>query len=148
MKTVVFYLNHILYCSQQHTSPLRKSSSSSTPTSPSSSIPSSPRKNHSYETPPTSPKFGRGTSPHFDKRFFEAGLIEMKSQASSTSTLDDSSTDDVWVKRIDPKDIARHKKVSSSFISENNSRRLYLLSTLLRYIIRVCNMSCSLRRCR
>lgn len=43
----------------------------------------------------------------------------MKSQASSTSTLDDSSTDDVWVKRIDPKDIARRKKVSSFLIPEN-----------------------------
>ncbi|XP_044730606.1 uncharacterized protein LOC123293765 isoform X2 [Chrysoperla carnea] len=39
-------------------------------------------------------------SPHLDKRFFDQSLIEMKSQASSTSTLDDSSIiDEVWVKR-------------------------------------------------
>ncbi|XP_077280028.1 SNF4/AMP-activated protein kinase gamma subunit [Temnothorax americanus] len=40
-------------------------------------------------------------SPHFDKRFFDSSLIEMKSQASSTSTLDYDSTDEVWVRRMD-----------------------------------------------
>lgn len=96
--------------SKQYSS-ISKSSSSSAPTTPSSSMPSSPRKAHTYETPPSSPKVSRGTSPHFDKRFFEAGLIEMKSQASSTSTLDDSSNDDVWVKRIDVGDITKRRKV-------------------------------------
>lgn len=99
-----------MFVSKQYCNTL--SSSPSTPTSPSSSIPSSPRKVHSYETPSTSPRCSRGTSPHFDKRFFEAGLIEMKSQASSSSTLDDSSNDDVWVKRIDPVEIAQRKRVS------------------------------------
>ena len=93
------------------------SSSSSTPTTPSSSMPSSPRKTHSYETPPTSPKCVRGTSPHFDRRFFDSALIEIKSQASSSSTLDDSSNDDVWVKRIDAVEIARRKRVSWNELS-------------------------------
>lgn len=79
-------------------------------------MPSSPHKTQEYETPPTSPKVSRGTSPHMDKRFFEAGLIEMKSQASSTSTLDDSSNDDVWVKRVDIADITRRKKVCLFFL--------------------------------
>lgn len=40
-------------------------------------------------------------SPHFDKRFFDSSLIEMKSQASSSSTLDYDSTEEVWVRRVD-----------------------------------------------
>ncbi|XP_025989711.2 dentin sialophosphoprotein isoform X2 [Solenopsis invicta] len=40
-------------------------------------------------------------SPHFDKRFFDSSLIEMKSQASSTSTLDYDSMEEVWVRRLD-----------------------------------------------
>lgn len=41
-------------------------------------------------------------SPHMDKKFFDSNLIEIKSQASSTSTLDySSSTEDIWVRRID-----------------------------------------------
>lgn len=38
-------------------------------------------------------------SPHFDKRFFDSSLIEIRSQASSTSTVDQDSIEDVWVKR-------------------------------------------------
>lgn len=38
-------------------------------------------------------------SPHFDKRFFDSSLIEMRSQASSTSTLDQDSIEDIWIKR-------------------------------------------------
>ncbi|XP_015586560.1 dentin sialophosphoprotein [Cephus cinctus] len=40
-------------------------------------------------------------SPHLDKRFFDSSLIEMKSQASSTSTLDYDSTDEIWIRRVD-----------------------------------------------
>ena len=40
-------------------------------------------------------------SPHLDKRFFDSSLIEMKSQASSSSTLDYDSTEEVWVRRVD-----------------------------------------------
>ncbi|XP_029666763.1 uncharacterized protein DDB_G0284459-like isoform X1 [Formica exsecta] len=40
-------------------------------------------------------------SPHLDKRFFDSSLIEMKSQASSTSTLDYDSTEEVWIRRVD-----------------------------------------------
>ena len=40
-------------------------------------------------------------SPHLDKRFFDSSLIEMKSQASSSSTIDYDSTDEVWIKRSD-----------------------------------------------
>ena len=50
-----------------------------------------------YSTSRTSPL----PSPHLDKRFFDCSLIEMKSQASSSSTLDYDSMDEVWVKRND-----------------------------------------------
>lgn len=88
----------------------------SEPTSPCYSVPSSPRKAQSHETLPMSPKPSRRTSsPHFDKHFFEAGLIEMKSQASSTSTLDYDSNDEVWIKRTDSYESnrrSRRRKVS------------------------------------
>lgn len=48
-------------------------------------------------TPPISPP-----SHHRDKHFFDVNLVEMKSQASSTSTLDYDSMDEVWIKRSDP----------------------------------------------
>lgn len=53
-------------------------------------------------------------SPHLDKRFFDCSLIEMKSQASSSSTLDYDSMDEVWVKRNDVSltpEAVRKKKV-------------------------------------
>lgn len=40
-------------------------------------------------------------SPHFDKRFFDSSLIEMRSLVSSTSTLEDSM-EDIWIKRPEP----------------------------------------------
>ncbi|XP_043288182.1 dentin sialophosphoprotein isoform X2 [Venturia canescens] len=40
-------------------------------------------------------------SPHLDKRFFDSSLIEMKSQASSSSTLDYDSTEEIWVRRVE-----------------------------------------------
>lgn len=40
-------------------------------------------------------------SPHLDKRYFDSSLIEMKSQASSSSTLDYDSTEEIWVRRVD-----------------------------------------------
>lgn len=51
--------------------------------------------------------FNRGSplpSPHLDKRFFDRSMIEMKSEASSTSTLDETSMelDEVWIKRSAP----------------------------------------------
>ncbi|KAK1128303.1 hypothetical protein K0M31_002772 [Melipona bicolor] len=57
-------------------------------------------------------------SPHFDKRFFDSSLIEMKSQASSSSTLDYDSTEEVWVRRVDFVQ-ERKRKVSeiASFLS-------------------------------
>jgi 5'-AMP-activated protein kinase regulatory gamma subunit len=40
------------------------------------------------------------TSPHYDTRFFDSSLIEMKNQTSSSSTIDCSgSAEDIWVKR-------------------------------------------------
>ncbi|XP_031345623.1 5'-AMP-activated protein kinase subunit gamma-2 [Photinus pyralis] len=38
-------------------------------------------------------------SPHYDRKFFDSSLIEMKSPTSSTSTLDCGSTEDIWVRR-------------------------------------------------
>lgn len=40
-------------------------------------------------------------SPHFDKRFFDSSLIEMRSQASSSSTIDNDSAEDIWIMRPD-----------------------------------------------
>lgn len=45
-------------------------------------------------------------SPHYDYRFFDSSLIEMKSQTSSSSTIDYGSTEDIWVKRT-PADLKR-----------------------------------------
>ncbi|XP_043483854.1 dentin sialophosphoprotein [Leptopilina heterotoma] len=52
-------------------------------------------------------------SPHLDKRFFDSSLIEMKSQASSSSTLDYDSTEEVWVRRIDLGQDKRRKELGS-----------------------------------
>ncbi|RZB38870.1 hypothetical protein BDFB_000294, partial [Asbolus verrucosus] len=39
-------------------------------------------------------------TPHYDSRFFDSSLIEMKSENSSSSTIDCiGSTEDIWVKR-------------------------------------------------
>lgn len=53
-------------------------------------------------TPPISP-----LSHHRDKHFFDVNLVEMKSQASSTSTLDYDSMDEVWIKRHDAETVKR-----------------------------------------
>lgn len=45
-------------------------------------------------------------SPHYDHRFFDSSLIEMKSQTSSSSTIDYDSTEDIWVRRT-PADLKR-----------------------------------------
>ncbi|RZF45396.1 hypothetical protein LSTR_LSTR002839 [Laodelphax striatellus] len=86
------------------------SSSASSPTPPATtSQPTTPKRTASL-TPPTSPRIlSRGTSPHLDKRFFDTSLVEMKSQASSSSTIDYDSNDEVWVRRTDA-DIARRKR--------------------------------------
>ncbi|XP_014473094.1 PREDICTED: dentin sialophosphoprotein [Dinoponera quadriceps] len=54
-----------------------------------------------YSTSMTFSRTSPLPSPHLDKRFFDSSLIEMKSQASSSSTLDYDSTEEVWVRRID-----------------------------------------------
>lgn len=38
-------------------------------------------------------------SPHYDQKFFDSSLIEMKSQTSSSSTIDYGSAEDIWVRR-------------------------------------------------
>ncbi|XP_026807173.1 5'-AMP-activated protein kinase subunit gamma isoform X1 [Rhopalosiphum maidis] len=59
-------------------------------------------------TPPISPP-----SHHRDKHFFDVNLVEMKSQASSTSTLDYDSMDDVWIKRYDAETSKRRAELGS-----------------------------------
>lgn len=54
-----------------------------------------------YSTSMTFSRTSPLPSPHLDKRFFDSSLIEMKSQASSSSTLDYDSTEEVWVRRVD-----------------------------------------------
>uniref|UniRef100_A0A1B6BWS5 CBS domain-containing protein n=1 Tax=Clastoptera arizonana TaxID=38151 RepID=A0A1B6BWS5_9HEMI len=84
--------------------------------SPTQSAPPTPKRNPSLtpDTPPSSPKlWSRGTSPHFDKHFFDSSLIEMKSQASSTSTLDYDSTEEIWVRRADADTTKRKKELGA-----------------------------------
>lgn len=38
-------------------------------------------------------------SPHLDKRFFDSSLIEIRSLASSSSTIDDC-VDEIWIRRV------------------------------------------------
>ncbi|GJQ70365.1 hypothetical protein Trydic_g22797 [Trypoxylus dichotomus] len=38
-------------------------------------------------------------APHYDSKFFDSSLIEIKSQTSSTSALDIESNEDIWIKR-------------------------------------------------
>lgn len=116
---------------QQDTTGTQEDVTKTESSSPSTSAPPTPKRNPSLtpDTPPQSPRtLSRGTSPHLDKRFFDVSLIEMKSQASSTSTLDYDSTDEVWIKRIDS-DTARRRKVS----------RL----TLFHYVTFLCVFFCS-----
>ena len=54
-----------------------------------------------YSSSMTFSKISPLPSPHLDKRFFDSSLIEMKSQASSSSTLDYDSTEEIWVRRLD-----------------------------------------------
>lgn len=39
------------------------------------------------------------SSPHYDSRYFDSSLIEMRSPTSSSSTLDCGSNEDIWVRR-------------------------------------------------
>ncbi|XP_034945019.1 flocculation protein FLO11 isoform X2 [Chelonus insularis] len=52
-------------------------------------------------------------SPHLDKRFFDSSLIEMKSQASSSSTLDYDSAEEIWVRRVDFLQERKRKELGS-----------------------------------
>jgi hypothetical protein len=55
----------------------------------------------SYSSSMTFLKISPFPSPHLDKRFFDSSLVEMKSEASSSSTLDYDSTEEIWVRRVD-----------------------------------------------
>ncbi|XP_026680631.1 uncharacterized protein LOC103510889 [Diaphorina citri] len=46
-----------------------------------------------------SPPRSRATSPRIDRYFFDSSLVEMKSQASSTSTIEYDSGEELWVRR-------------------------------------------------
>lgn len=43
-------------------------------------------------------------SPHLDKRFFDSSLIEIRSLASSSSTIDNECSDDIWIRRFKSSD--------------------------------------------
>uniref|UniRef100_A0A8D8QAI1 Uncharacterized protein n=1 Tax=Cacopsylla melanoneura TaxID=428564 RepID=A0A8D8QAI1_9HEMI len=60
-----------------------------------------------------SPPRSRATSPRIDRHFFDSSLVEMKSQASSTSTIDYDSSEEIWVKRTsDNSSLCGSKSVS------------------------------------
>nr|XP_012148371.1 PREDICTED: dentin sialophosphoprotein isoform X5 [Megachile rotundata] len=67
----------------------------------------------SYSTSMTFSRTSPLPSPHLDKRFFDSSLIEMKSQASSSSTLDYDSTEEVWVRRVDFVQERKRKELGS-----------------------------------
>ncbi|KAF5297714.1 hypothetical protein FQA39_LY12045 [Lamprigera yunnana] len=55
-----------------------------------------------FKRPSIYAMFNRTTtlqSPHYDRRFFDSSLIEMKSQTSSTSALDYEISEDIWIRR-------------------------------------------------
>ncbi|XP_076181984.1 SNF4/AMP-activated protein kinase gamma subunit isoform X2 [Ptiloglossa arizonensis] len=66
-----------------------------------------------YSTSMTFSRTSPLPSPHLDKRFFDSSLIEMKSQASSSSTLDYDSTEEVWVRRVDFVQERKRKELGS-----------------------------------
>lgn len=68
-------------------------------------------------------------SPHLDKRFFDSSLVEMKSQASSSSTLDYDSTEEIWIRRIDISKQENYNKVSIVFYY-NNYQQLFITNFL------------------
>lgn len=53
------------------------------------------------------------SSPHYDTKFFDSTLIEMKSQTSSSSTIDCGSNEDIWVKRVPDKKVNFFTKKTS-----------------------------------
>ncbi|XP_033211898.1 uncharacterized protein LOC117169575 [Belonocnema kinseyi] len=66
-----------------------------------------------YSSSMTFSKISPLPSPHLDKRFFDSSLIEMKSQASSSSTLDYDSTEEIWVRRLDLVHDRKRKELGS-----------------------------------
>ncbi|XP_076624673.1 SNF4/AMP-activated protein kinase gamma subunit isoform X2 [Colletes latitarsis] len=66
-----------------------------------------------YSTSMTFSRTSPLPSPHLDKRFFDSSLIEMKSQASSSSTLDYDSTEEVWIRRVDFVQERKRKELGS-----------------------------------
>lgn len=54
-----------------------------------------------YPTCITYSKSSPFSNPHFDKRFFDSSLVERRGQASSLSTLDYNSSDEIWIRRAD-----------------------------------------------
>ncbi|XP_076295856.1 SNF4/AMP-activated protein kinase gamma subunit isoform X3 [Lasioglossum baleicum] len=66
-----------------------------------------------YSTSMTFSRTSPLPSPHLDKRYFDSSLIEMKSQASSSSTLDYDSTEEVWVRRVDFVQERKRKELGS-----------------------------------
>nr|CAH7757520.1 unnamed protein product [Callosobruchus chinensis] len=51
-------------------------------------------------------------SPHYDTKFFDSSLVEMKSRTSSSGTVDNcGSAEDIWIRR-NRKEIERRSRVS------------------------------------
>ncbi|OAD54643.1 hypothetical protein WN48_06392 [Eufriesea mexicana] len=82
-----------------------------------------------YSTSMTFSRTSPLPSPHLDKRFFDSSLIEMKSQASSSSTLDYDSTEEVWVRRVD-------------FVQERKRKRPTLIGEVMLRVLVVCALGC------
>lgn len=75
-------------------------------------------------------------SPHYDTRFFDSSLIEMKSATSSSSTVDCSEgVEDIWVKRPEPD----KKKVSKVELKLDSC----VISTYHRILMKTCLHCCS-----
>lgn len=69
-------------------------------------------------------------SPHYDSKFFDSSLIEMKSQTSSSSTVDcTGSVEDIWVKRTEL-EVNKVSVMYLYFMKDNDLGELITISDL------------------
>lgn len=73
---------------------------------------------------------------HMDKVFFDSSLVEMKSQASSSSTIDTiGSADEVWVKRIDRRPKQVRNPIKNALTTSQYLHYILVLTTPSFFIV-------------
>lgn len=77
---------------------------------------------------------------HMDKVFFDSSLVEMKSQASSSSTIDTiGSAEEVWVKRIERRPKQVRNPIKNALTITRYLRYILLLTTPYFFIVLKCH---------